>query len=399
MTTLAIIGMQWGDEGKGKVIDLFSKNALHVVRAQGGHNAGHTLVVDGQEYRFHLVPSGILYPQVKCYIGGGTVVEPRSLLKEIDGLGRDVRGRLFLSPYAHLILPHHPLRDRESEEQKGSGAVGTTGRGIGPAYSDKVNRCGLRVADLLDGARLGEIIERHGQEFADYAERLAPYVAPVEEMLYEASKRGEKILCEGAQGTFLDVTFGTYPFVTSSCTLAGGISAGAGIGPSRIDRVVGVAKAYTTRVGNGPLPTELDGAEMALFPDHHKAREIGTSTGRKRRMGWPDLVLLKRAVCLNGADSLAIMKLDILDHLETIKVCTAYRIDGKDVAFFPANHWEKIEPVYEELPGWGVSTSEIRSFETLPRQAQSYLRFLEERLGVPMEIISVGPERHQTIWI
>lgn len=421
--TIAVIGMQWGDEGKGKLVDLLAKKASHIVRAQGGHNAGHTIQVKGKEYRFHLIPSGILYPHTTCYIGGGTVIDPKSLLVEMQRLEIGLKGRLYISPYAHLILPYHQLMDRLSEVKKGGDAVGTTGKGIGPCYTDKAGRTGIRIADLLSPKeferKLQEAlcqknlelqafynhaplkIEPILAEFNGYREKLAPYVGPVEEMVYEASRKGEAILCEGAQGALLDITFGTYPFVTSSCTLAGGISAGAGMGPSRIGHVLGAAKVYTTRVGNGPMPTELSIDEMALFPDHETAREIGVTTGRKRRMGWPDVVLLRHTARLNGTDSLALMKLDILDGLKEIKICTAYEIHGKRVELFPTTQ-EALKaaiPLYETVAGWSESTQGAKKIEDLPKQARYYLARLEELIQLPISIVSVGPGREQTISI
>ncbi|MBS0624792.1 MAG: adenylosuccinate synthase [Verrucomicrobia bacterium] len=426
MSSIAVVGMQWGDEGKGKVIDLLSELAQHIARAQGGNNAGHTVIVKGIEYRFHLIPSGILYPHTKCYIGGGTVVDPASLLLEIDGLkkhGISYVKRLYISQYAHVIFPYHRLIDQLSEKAKGSSAVGTTGRGIGPCYVDKTNRIGIRIADLLTpkvfrskleailavkNKELELLYQHKGfdlddvyQEYSDYAEKLALFVAPVEEMLFAAAQKKEKILFEGAQGSLLDVTFGTYPFVTSSCTLSGGICSGLGVGPSRINSAIGVTKAYTTRVGNGPFPTELAGSELDLFPDHTTAREIGVTTGRKRRIGWCDAFLLRHTACLNGVDSLAIMKLDILDRFEEIKICVGYKIDKKPLKSFPATAEElaEVEPIYETLPGWKTSTSDINLYDELPENAKKYLRHLEKYLEIPISLISVGPQRHQTIWM
>ena len=420
--SIAVIGMQWGDEGKGKVIDLLSESAHHIARAQGGNNAGHTIVVKGEEFRFHLIPSGILYPHTKCYIGGGTVIDPASILTEMDGLSK--RGvpyvkRLYISLYAHIVLPYHRLIDQLSEKGKGAAAVGTTGRGIGPCYTDQVSRCGIRLADILRpktfrskleaalALKNRELEKLYGhapldiepifKEYTAYAERLAPFAAPVEEMLFAAAKKGEKILFEGAQGALLDITFGTYPFVTSSCTLSGGVPAGLGFGPSRIDQTIGVVKAYTTRVGNGPLPTELSAEEMAQFPDHNLAREVGTTTGRKRRMGWLDLFLLKHTICLNGADTLALTKLDILDTLGDIKICTGY----KHCKTFPATVEELSQavPVYESHPGWKQSTREVRVYKDLPDLAKRYIRRIEEFCEVPVSLVSVGPEREKTLWL
>lgn len=419
--SIAVVGMQWGDEGKGKVIDLLSEQAQHIARAQGGNNAGHTIVDGTKEYKFHLIPSGILYPTTKCYIGGGTVVDPPSLLQEIAALHMPLVGRLFLSHYAHVVLPYHRLLDRLSEEKKGKSAIGTTGKGIGPCYVDKARRSGLRIAELIDPQllrhRLEELLPAKNEEleklynhpgltvdelfreFSEYGKQLKPYAAPVEQMLFDA--REDKILFEGAQGALLDVTFGTYPFVTSSCTLAGGASSGLGVGPSKIDHVIGVTKAYTTRVGNGPFPTELSPEELTLFPEHTSAREIGTTTGRKRRMGWLDAVILRTTICLNGADSLSIMKLDILDHLDEIKICTGYKLHGKTITHMPPTIEElkQVTPIYESHPGWKCSTRDIHHYGELPSNARHYLRRIEALLNVPISLISVGPERDRTIWM
>ncbi len=421
MPSIAVVGMQWGDEGKGKVVDLLSEQALHIVRAQGGNNAGHTIVAKGVEYRFHLIPSGIISPHTKCYIGGGTVIDPKSFLEELSALtahGIHFEERLFLSRYAHVVLPYHRLLDQLSEKAKGSAAVGTTGRGIGPCYADKTQRHGIRITDLCHPASFRHQLERllpakneqlHHlgapalalseiyEEYAGYAESLKSYVAPVEELLYAAAKKGENILFEGAQGALLDITFGTYPFVTSSCTLAGGVCSGAGVGPSRINQTIGVAKAYTTRVGNGPFPTELTEEELACFPGHGAAREIGTTTGRKRRIGWLDTFLLRHTCALNGVDALAITKLDILDSLDSIKICTGY----ENTRSFPARIEELkgAKPFYETLPGWRRSTTGIESYKDLPPQAKAYVRRIEELCETPIGIISVGPEREKTLWL
>lgn len=422
MKSIAVIGMQWGDEGKGKVIDLLSQQARHIGRAQGGNNAGHTIVVAGKEYRFHLIPSGILYPHTKCYIGGGTVLDPASLLLEMQELQAHeihFEKRLFISSYAHLIFPYHRLIDRLAEKEKGASAVGTTGRGIGPCYTDKVSRMGIRIADLMRPETFAdklasvlriknrelEKIYGHAplefepilKEYLEYAKRLAPFVAPVEQMLHQAAKKGEKILYEGAQGALLDVTFGTYPFVTSSCTLAGGISSGLGIGPTLVGQTIGVTKSYTTRVGQGPMPTELTEKELALFPDHQASREVGTTTGRKRRMGWLDAFLLKHTICLNGVDSLALTKLDILDELDEIKICVGY----KHHQHFPATAEElsHVVPVYETHPGWKTSTRHVKVYDDLPKEAKAYLRRVEELCETPISILSVGPSREETLWL
>jgi adenylosuccinate synthase len=426
MKRIAVVGMQWGDEGKGKVIDLLSDKARHIARAQGGNNAGHTIVKEGAEYRFHLIPSGILYPHTKCYIGGGTVVDPASLLKEMDDLRKNqihFEKRLFLSQYAHVVFPYHRLLDQLIEQRKEKSAIGTTGRGIGPCYVDKAARTGIRVAELIDPVLLrsrlevflplkneelqkvyghaGFSMDELYSEYVELGEKIKPFVAPVEEMLSEAVERGDPMLFEGAQGPLLDVTFGTYPYVTSSCTLSGGVGSGLGFGSSRIDHVIGATKAYTTRVGNGPFPTELPPEELALFPDHMTCRELGTSTGRKRRIGWLDIPILKWTKYLNGTDSLAIMKLDILDELDEIKICVGYKINDKRVFSFPATieQLAEVKPIYETHQGWKSSTRGMGLYNDLPSQAKAYLRRVEELLNLDVSIISVGPERERTIWM
>lgn len=421
-SSIAVIGMQWGDEGKGKVIDLLSENAHHIARAQGGNNAGHTIVAKGKEFRFHLIPSGILYPHTKCYIGGGTVIDPASLLAELEELtkhGIQHVKRLYISLYAHIVLPYHRLIDQLSEKQKGAAAVGTTGRGIGPCYIDKAARCGIRVADLIHPetfrSKLETVLTMKNREleklyghaplefepiYRDYVafgEKLAPFAAPVEELLYAAGKKGEKILFEGAQGALLDITFGTYPFVTSSCTLTGGICSGLGMGPTKIDQSIGVTKAYTTRVGNGPMPTELSGDELSHFPDHSASREVGTTTGRKRRIGWFDAFLLRHTICLNGVDSLALTKLDILDGLDQIKICTGY----KHCKTFPSTMEElsRAVPIYESHPGWKQPTRDVHVYDDLPHLAKAYIRRIEEICEVSVSLVSVGPEREKTLWL
>ncbi len=422
MESIAVIGMQWGDEGKGKVIDLLSERAKHIARAQGGNNAGHTIVAKGKEHRFHLIPSGILYPHTQCYIGGGTVIDPSSILEEMEGLKKaqiHFEHRLFISLYAHIIFPYHQLMDQLLEKQRGSAAIGTTGRGIGPCYVDKASRSGIRLADLLSEEifeeKLRKALEIKNKQFEkefnhpplefkpifeayrEFARRLAPFASPVEEQLFKARKKREKILFEGAQGALLDITFGTYPFVTSSCTLSGGICAGLGFGPSQVEHTIGVTKVYTTRVGKGPLPTELSEEELSLFPDHATSRELGTTTGRKRRIGWFDAFLLKHTICLNGIDSLALTKLDILDDLDEIKICVGY----KHCRLFPAISEElsRAVPIYETHPGWKKSTRDIQIYDDLPSLAKAYLRRIEELCEVPISIISVGPDRERTIWM
>jgi len=426
MKSIIVVGVQWGDEGKGKVIDLLSEHAEVIVRSQGGNNAGHTIVVGKDEYKFHLVPSGILYPHAKCFIGGGTVIDPKVLLEEIQGLsarGVALKDRLYLSPYAHVIFPYHRVLDRLYEEQKGANAIGTTGRGIGPCYGDKIARVGIRICELLQKSvlekRLKAILplknlevqkifnqppfdlEAILAEYVDYGSQLSSFVHDVESYVADSIEQGKKVLFEGAHGTLLDINYGTYPFVTSSSTLSSGVANGAGVGASRIDHTVGVVKAYTTRVGAGPLPTALDQEDQKLFMDNVAAREIGTTTGRNRRMGWFDAALVRFAVRLNGADSLAITKLDILDALETIKICTGYRLDGKVLKTPPpiVEDLERVEPIYETLPGWKTSTKDVSDFSQLPVNARRYIERIQELVGAPIHIVSMGPERHRTIFL
>ena len=417
-----IVGTQWGDEGKGKIVDLLTEKADVVVRFQGGHNAGHTLVIGGEKTVLHLIPSGILHPAVECLIGNGVVLEPEAFLKEVEQLeaaGHEVRGRLFVSSACPLILPHHHLLDQAREAARGSQKIGTTGRGIGPAYEDKVARRAIRVADLYHrevlAAKLGEALDYHnfvlGQFFRhqtvdfqetlsrllELAERLRPFVADTVERLEDHRRAGRRILFEGAQGTGLDVDHGTYPYVTSSNTVAGAASPGAGVGPGGLGTVVGVTKAYTTRVGAGPFPTELDDEDA----EHLATRggEFGATTGRARRCGWFDAVALRRSVILNGVHQLCVTKLDVLDGLDRIQVCTGYRCNGEYQSTPPvgAEELSSCEPVYEELPGWSESTSGARSRDELPANANAYLDRLAELTEVPMAMISTGPDREETI--
>lgn len=422
MTSVVVVGAQWGDEGKGKVVDLLSERARHVVRSQGGNNAGHTVVVDQDEVKLHLIPSGILHPGCLCYLSAGTVIDPEILLQEIrylEARGLALKGRMAVSPGAHLIMPYHHVIDRLLENKKGNLSVGTTGRGIGPCYSDKALRLGIRMGelvrpDLLRSAlaailplKNDEITKVYGgtplrheevlNQYLEYATHLAPYVGPVEERIGQAIAAGEPILFEGAQGTFLDITVGTYPYVTSSNTLAAGICSGAGVGPRSIDHVVGVAKAYTTRVGHGPMPTEV--SEKDLFLDHQKAREFGTTTGRKRRVGWFDAMLVRQAARWNSFDSLAITKLDVLDSVPLISLCVGYELDGQRIDSFPLMSQDvaRIQPIYETLPGWLSSTSNLQSFDLLPQRAKEYLRRIEAVCEIPISLVSLGPDRHQTL--
>jgi adenylosuccinate synthase len=426
MTSVIVVGAQWGDEGKGKVIDLLAAKAEYIIRSQGGNNAGHTIVVGKEEYRFHLVPSGILYPHTQCFITGGTAIDPKVLLEEIHGLeekGVKVKGRLHLSPYAHLILPYHRLLDKLYEEQKGAHAIGTTGRGIGPCYADRVSRVGIRLCELVDESVFESKLQfalsiknrelvalfQHEplsfdevlKEYLNYGRQLRSYIGDVELMVAEGVKEKRNLLFEGAHGTLLDITFGTYPFVTSSSTIASGVSGGAGIGPSVISHTLGVVKAYTTRVGAGPLPTALSSDEQKLFMDNVSAREIGTTTGRMRRMGWFDAVLVGYAARLSSMDSLALTKLDILDQLDEIKICTGYRLGQRTLRSPPpiVEELGRVDPIYETLPGWKSSTKHVTSYRDLPVRAKQYLARISELVGVPISIVSLGPERERTLFL
>lgn len=421
MANVVVIGAQWGDEGKGKITDLLSRSADIVVRYQGGVNAGHTVVVNDQTFKLHLIPSGILYPNTECIIGSGTVIDPKILLEELDTL-KDLgisTHNLFISSAAHVTMPYHRLIDRAAEEQRGHHKIGTTGRGIGPTYADKSERTGIRILDLIDPDSLRTQVEwmvNHKNvlleklydlppldpeaviaEYSIYAERLRPFVVDCSLTIYDAIQRRRNILFEGAQGTLLDLDHGTYPYVTSSNPVAGGACVGAGVGPTMIDRVIGVAKAYTTRVGEGPFPTELtDEIGQALG---ERGAEFGTTTGRQRRCGWFDAVIGRYAVRINGMDCLAITKLDVLDQLPEIKVCVAYEIDGKRCEDFPshARLFGRCQPIYKTLPGWQQSTEHCRSLGDLPQKAREYLHFLAEIMAVPIAIVSLGADRDQTI--
>lgn len=424
MPGIIVLGLQWGDEGKGKLIDLLSQHSFHVVRAQGGNNAGHSVKIKNKEYSFHLIPCGILHEHVHCYIGGGTVIDPGVLLKEIEQLesqGIAVKSRLHISEYAHVIFPFHRLLDRALEKHKGGKAIGTTGRGIGPCYMDRAARVGIRICDMIRPdilkKKLKEVLsfkneeitrlfneepfdqELLYEEYLAYGEKIKPFVEKTEKLIADALQKDEVVLFEGAHGTWLDVTFGTYPFVTSSSTLAAGICLGAGVGPMMISQVIGVMKAYITRVGNGPLPTQLSENEMKLFPSHHEAREIGTTTGRKRRMGWFDVPCVKQAIQWNGVDTLAVTKLDILDSLKQIKICVGYRHKNKVLDAPPAliEDFEELTPIYEVHEGWQSPTQDIKKIDQLPVNARKYLNRLEELCNLPISLISVGPDREQTI--
>jgi adenylosuccinate synthase len=419
---VVVVGTQWGDEGKGKIVDWLTEQAQGVVRFQGGHNAGHTLVIDGRKTILRLIPSGILRPQVACYIGNGVVLSPTALLAEIDELqaaGVDVPPRLHISGNCPLILDYHIALDKAREERKGAGKIGTTGRGIGPAYEDKVARRAVRAQDLFDEARFSErvrealdlhnfVLTRYlGAEGIDpqavidatlaLAPRVKPMIADVSYQLNEAMRRGHRLLFEGAQGALLDVDHGTYPFVTSSNTVAGAAAAGAGVAPQQLHYVLGITKAYATRVGSGPFPTELtDAAGEEL---RRRGNEFGSVTGRPRRCGWFDAAALRRSVQINGVTGLCITKLDVLDELETVRLCTGYRHGGTvtDILPFGADAVAACEPVYEDFPGWRQSTFGIRDWAQLPAAARSYLTRLSEVTGVPIAMISTGPDREQTI--
>lgn len=421
MPGIVIVGAQWGDEGKGKVTDLLAEQAQVVVRYQGGNNAGHTVVVGQKTLRLHLIPSGIHRPGVICVIGNGLVVDPRALVAEMDELeanGLDTSG-LRISANAHLVMPYHLLLDGIEEEGRGGKSIGTTRRGIGPTYSDKAARCGLRVQDLLDMAvfeeKLRRVLEQKNalltavygkeplaiepilKEYGACAERLRPYIVDASLLVYEALVRGQNVLFEGAQGTLLDIDHGTYPFVTSSSPVAGGACTGVGIGPRFIDGVIGVSKAYTTRVGAGPFPTELSDDVGAYLLE--VGREYGTTTGRPRRCGWLDAVVLRYAVRVNGLSSLALTKLDVLTGLPRLKICVAYEYEGQVLKEFPyqGTVLARCQPIYEEMDGWTEEIGGARAFDELPSQARAYIARLEELAGVPVGLISVGPEREQTI--
>ncbi len=417
-----VIGTQWGDEGKGKIVDWLAESAQGVVRFQGGHNAGHTLWINGKRTVLRLIPSGIMHPHAICYIGNGVVLSPEALLKEIEELeaaGLDVRSRLRISEACPLILPYHVAVDQAREARKGDNKIGTTGRGIGPAYEDKVARRALRVQDLYDlevfDQKLGEVLEYHNfiltqylgadpvsfDEVKNQALALAPVIKPmvadVSALLYQAEKEGQKLLFEGAQGALLDVDHGTYPYVTSSNCIAGAASAGAGVGPQRLNYVLGITKAYTTRVGSGPFPTELQnevGAHIAKV-----GNEFGAVTGRPRRCGWFDGAALKRSVIINGITGLCVTKLDVLDGLESIGLCTGYMLDGKKIDLLPYGYKavEKAEPILESMPGWTESTVGIKEYDQLPENARRFLSRIEEICEVPVDIISTGPDRMETI--
>ena len=426
---VVVLGTQWGDEGKGKIVDLLTEDAKYVVRYQGGHNAGHTLVIDGEKTVLHLIPSGILRNNVECIIGNGVVLSPDALLKEmapLEARGIPVRERLFISEACPLILPYHVALDQAREIARGNKAIGTTGRGIGPAYEDKVSRRGLRVGDLFDkvvfAEKLKEVMEYHNfalvnyykveavsyeevlEQAMSYADLLTSMVIDVTDTLDAARKRGDKIMFEGAQGTLLDIDHGTYPYVTSSNTTAGGVAAGSGFGPRHLGYILGITKAYCTRVGSGPFPTELyDGLEKQDAVGKHLGdvgHEFGATTGRLRRTGWFDAVAMRRAIQINSLSGMCLTKLDVLDGLEELKICTGYKMNNGsvlEVSPMAAEAFEEATPVYETMPGWSENTFGAKTIEELPQAALNYVKRIEELTGVPIDIISTGPDRNETI--
>lgn len=420
MPNVAVVGVQWGDEGKGKIVDLLSERFDVIVRSQGGHNAGHTVIIGDRKYVLHLVPSGILHPGKQCVIGNGVVVNPFALLEELDGLREFAPAeRLYVSDRCHLILPYHTALETAEEQRLGARKIGTTSRGIGPCYEDKVARRGVRMADLYDFSRLSEKVrevaafknllltrvfgatpldvEEILKGLASVRERILPLIADTGRLLHRWLAEGRSVLFEGAQGALLDVDHGTYPYVTSSNATAGGACTGTGVPPNRIDRVLGISKAYTTRVGGGPFPTELDGSLGEEV--RRRGHEFGASTGRPRRCGWFDAVVVRYACRLNGTDALVITKLDVLDAFDEIRVCVGYRIGGELLEDFPATECEldRVEPVYETLPGWRTSTRTVSRFSDLPANARAYLDRLSELVGVDVAVVSTGPERRETL--
>ena len=426
MASVVVVGTQWGDEGKGKIVDLLTNYADYIVRFQGGNNAGHTLVVEGKKYVFHIIPSGILYEDKRCMIGNGVIIDPGVLLKEMAELadkGLAVQpDRLQISENAHLIMPYHKMLDHAREASLAKGKkIGTTGRGIGPCYMDKVGRVGIKAGDLLDPDLFADklkanveeknfvLTQQYGaepadaeaiqREFAEYAEKLAPYIGNVSVTLDEARRAGKNILFEGAQGTQLDIDHGTYPFVTSSNTIAGNACIGAGFGPAHIDEVIGIVKAYTTRVGEGPFPTELPEGDPVGDGLQQRGGEFGATTGRRRRCGWLDLVVVRDAARLNGLTGLAITKLDVLSGEKRLQVAGSYEIGGESFGCMPGNirKTSRVQPVYEEVAGWSEDISGVTDFADLPARARDYVRMIEDRTGVSPVIVSVGPDRAQTL--
>lgn len=423
MANIVVVGAQWGDEGKGKLIDILAQEADYIVRYQGGNNAGHTVVVSDEEIILHLIPSGILHKDKICVIGNGVVLDPQALLDEIRILrtkGIDVDNNLLISDQVHLIFPYHKILDRVRESKDSLFQIGTTGRGIGPCYIDKFTRCGIRLADLLDTAVFrkklkfnieeknrifeklynlkGVSFDKAFTQYIDFRKKIYKYVANTPKILNEAIAERKRLLFEGAQGTLLDIDFGTYPYVTSSNATAGGACTGTGISPTKIDRVIGVVKAYTTRVGEGPFPTQFPKALMDKIRD--RGREFGATTGRPRRCGWFDAVIVRHSVLINALDEIAVMKLDVLDSLREIKVCTAYKYKGKLFTDFPANieMLNSCKPVYKTIKGWLKNTTDIKDYRKLPGRARDYIKVLSELIGCEINIISVGSNRSQTIY-
>lgn len=424
MSTLVVVGSQWGDEGKGKITDLLSKEADIIVRYQGGSNAGHTVVKGDEQYIFHLIPSGILHSGVKCFIGNGVVIDPQSLLQEIEDLKKkniEVDGNLFIDFKAHVVFPYHKILDEIKENKRGKDKIGTTKRGIGPAYVDKIARIGIRMIDMMDGKSLSKKIEINLNEkndifeklyglkisnqekkdilkkYIEYGQLLKKYMIDVSLHLNQAINEDKKILFEGAQGTLLDIDHGTFPYVTSSNPIAGGACTGTGVGPTKINKVMGITKAYTTRVGRGPFPTELTGE----LGEHirQKGGEFGATTGRPRRCGWFDAVLVNYAVRINGMDCMVLTKIDVLSDFDKIKICTSYKYNGDTIKEFPINieTLQNCIPIYEEMEGWKGDVSQITKYENLPKQLKAYISRIEELVKTKVVIISVGPKRSQTI--
>jgi len=422
MSVNVIVGTQWGDEGKGKIVDLLSRDADYVARYQGGANAGHTIVIDEKQYILHLIPSGILNKDVKCIIGNGVVIDPVALMEEIRMLennGIDVKDRLFISHKAHLIMPYHKVLDQVRESSKGGGAIGTTGRGIGPAYIDKARRIGIRIVDLLDRQIFEEKLRHNFEEknnilkkiygyeesdtesiienYLEFDNIIDPYITDISLLLNEEIKKGKKIFVEGAQGALLDLDHGTYPFVTSSNPISGGACTGLGIPPTSIEKIIGVVKAYCTRVGNGPFPTELNdetGEKLRSI-----GAEFGSTTGRSRRCGWLDLVALKYSIIINGVSEIALTKLDVLDSLPEIKICTEYEINGKITKNFPADLLtvSKVNPVYKTVQGWNRSLNGIKEWDKLPQEALDYFKEIEDYVEAEIKIVSLSPDRADTL--
>lgn len=424
MPNAVIVGTQWGDEGKAKVIDYLTERSDVIIRFQGGANAGHTVIVEGKKFVFHLVPSGLMYPGKVCIVGNGVVFDAEQFLREVDELkenGISVENRLFVSDLAHLVLPYHKAQDVAAETKMGDGKIGTTGRGIGPAYADKVSRIGIRTGDLLDWdlfvkkfhaafAQKKELIENLYKtsftldekqildQYKGIRDRMLPFIKDTSHYLFESSRNGKQLLFEGAQGTFLDIDHGTYPFVTSSNTVSGSACSGCGIGPSSIDHVIGIVKTYTTRVGNGPFPTELNDSTGERL--RKEGGEFGATTGRPRRCGWFDSVMVRKSVQVNGLTRLALTKLDVLNNFDEIQICTHYEINGKKTDQYPSSCQliEKAVPIYETMPGWKSDLSGCKKITDFPTNALAYLnRLLELCYNIPALIVSVGPERHQTI--